>query len=159
MSRSTAMKAIGVGALALALGFAGGAAIAVGPTLLTPAGLTAEKGVDAKPMPSPSYPTNAHGESFGSIKDARSPQEEPELIQAVATNGETGYVRKSELDAVNGTSAMATFKSPEEALAWQAENLGKSFAVPVYLQDGKTVVGEFVVTSEDATISTDSTAG
>ena len=43
---------------------------------------------------------------------------------------------------------MDSFKSPEDALAWQTANQGKEYAIPVYLQDGVTVIGEFLVTNE-----------
>lgn len=44
-----------------------------------------------------SYPVNEEGLTYGSIADAPSDTCEPDLIEAVATNGKEGYVRNSEL--------------------------------------------------------------
>lgn len=136
----SSVAALGV----LVAGIGGGVAIAQVPVLLAPAGLGS---ADAQPAPIPTYATNARGLTYGSAADAISPDAEPDLIRAEATNGRLGYVRKTELDAVDGTAAMAGFSSPEDALAWQADNAGREFTVAVYLEDGTTVIGEFVVTA------------
>ncbi|WP_325002799.1 hypothetical protein [Intrasporangium sp.] len=91
--------------------------------------------------PTSSYGHNARGQTFGSALAAASPNEEPDLIQAVATNGRTGYVLRAELDAAAG----ANFQSPQEALAWQTANEGKNSVVTVYEADGVTKVGVFVM--------------
>jgi len=148
VKHTTIGKVVAGTTLALALGVLGGAAVAAGPVLFSPQGLSAELGIETAPMPEPTYSVNSSGETFGSATEARSPKEEPALIQAEATNGKAGYVRKAELDAVNGADAMDSFKSPEDALAWQTANQGKEFTIPVYLQDGVTVIGEFLVTNE-----------
>jgi len=87
------------------------------------------------------WATNANGETYG----AENENGQPELVAVKATNGQFGYVRKAELDDATGVSMMQTFRTPEEALAWQAERQGKSYAIPVYDPDGTTVVGEFIV--------------
>ncbi len=51
----------------------------------------------APPSEAPDYAINAAGEAYGTVAQARSPEEEPDLILAVGTDGQTGYVRKSEL--------------------------------------------------------------
>ncbi len=142
--RRTIMIATSV-VVAAGLGIVGGAAIAVVPTLLAPAGLTAPSGVGSAPMPAPKYSTNAEGETYGSALDAVSPGTEPDLIQAVASNGEVGYVRKTELDEANGTAAAAGFKSPAEALAWQQSIGSTDQTISVYAKDGTTVIGTFTV--------------
>ncbi|MBC7292680.1 MAG: hypothetical protein H5T84_01010 [Thermoleophilia bacterium] len=71
---------------------------------------------------------------------ARSPQDEPDLILAEATNGKVGYVLRTELEGQEPGS-------PQEALAQQAAQAGKNRAIPVYESDGKTVIGVFIVTS------------
>lgn len=147
MTRATVVKMIGGGALVLALGFGGGAAIATGPLLSAPTGLSADTNIDTEPMPAPTYGVNRSGETFGSASASRTPDEEPDLIEAVATNGKAGYIRRGELEAVDGTAAMLTFASPEDALAWQAGTDGEEFSIPVYLEDGATVIGSFVITS------------
>lgn len=93
--------------------------------------------VDPPPESEPvDFPVNAKGETYGSAINAMSPDEEPELIAAVATNGKSGYVRKSELDAADpapiSPEAAATAKPVRET-------------VPVYASDGSTVIGEFKV--------------
>lgn len=85
--------------------------------------------------------TNEKGQSYG-VQNANGI---PDLIAVVATNGKTGYARSSDLDDANGANAAKTFKSPEDAIAWQEAHRGKSFHVPVYESDGTTLVGEFVV--------------
>jgi hypothetical protein len=83
----------------------------------------------------PSWPVNENGQSYGVQGDSPVP---PDLISVVATNGLTGYSRSQDL-------VHPTFSSPEEALAWQEENAGKGWTVPVFEQDGETLIGEFTI--------------
>lgn len=145
MRKRTLLAATGVTTLALAVGIVGGAAVAQVPTLRSPAGITAEPGVESEPIPAPTYERNAGGLTFGSAADAPSPDQEPQLILAQATNGKEGYVKKSELDEANGSAAAAEFSSPEEALKWQASLINEVVKIPVYDVDAKTVIGEFEV--------------
>lgn len=85
--------------------------------------------------------TNADGETFGSIVGGES----PDLVAVVATNGREGYVRRAELEEVDGTTAARSFRSPADALAWQRERAGKSTTIAVYASDGRTVLGDFVI--------------
>lgn len=86
--------------------------------------------------------TNAKGESYG----MESPENgTPDLIAVMATNGQSGYVYRTDLEEANGTAAIKTFKSPADALAWQAARGDKDIAIPVYDLDGKEVLGEFVI--------------
>ena len=85
--------------------------------------------------------TNADGETFGSIIGGES----PDLVAVVATNGREGYVRRTELEDADGTTAARSFRSPADALAWQQERAGKSITITVYASDGRTVLGDFVV--------------
>lgn len=132
-------------AVTAALGMLGGAAIAAGPMLFSPAGVTPPAGIQAVPKDAPTYPANSSGETYGSAADAVSPETEPDLIQAVATNGEVGYVRKADLDRANGTEASATFKSPADALKWQETVGSVDQTIDVYARDGRTVIGTFTV--------------
>lgn len=84
------------------------------------------------------WPKNARGLTYGSAADAKSPQDEPDLIRATATNGKVGYVLKTDLDGPMPSS-------PEEALAQQAANAGKTRVIPVYEADGTTMIGEFLI--------------
>lgn len=82
------------------------------------------------------HPTNENGLTYGSAAIAPSPDAEPDLIAAIATNGREGYVMKSELDR--------RAENPEDAARVTAENLA-GYTINVYAQDGVTVVGEFQV--------------
>ncbi|MGM7775686.1 peptidase M56 family protein [Arthrobacter sp. KNU-44] len=84
---------------------------------------------------------NLGGNTFG----AENQNGSPDLVAVMASNGQSGYAYKTDLDEADGTAAMKTFKSPEDALAWQEARRGKSFPVPVYESDGKTIIGEFVI--------------
>lgn len=88
------------------------------------------------------WETNAKGETFG----AENPENgTPDLIAVMATNGQSGYVYRTDLEEANGTAAIKTFRSPADALAWQAARGNKDIAIPVYDLDGKEVLGEFVI--------------
>lgn len=89
------------------------------------------------------WATNADGDTYGALNENGT----PDMVAVIATNGTRGYVYRTDLEDADGTTASKTFKSPEEALAWQEARLGKDFPVPVYDVTGKTVVGEFVVSS------------
>jgi len=113
-------------AFGLALvGLAAGSAVAGG--LLTPADGAA----------TPSYATNDAGLTYGSLADAHSPETEPDLILVETVDGKTGYAYKKDLDEASG----ANVQSPEEAARWEP----RTTEVPVYLADGSTRIGVFVV--------------
>jgi len=86
----------------------------------------------------PPVARNAQGLTYGSALNARSPEEEPDLVQAEATSGEIGYVLRTDLEE-------PTPKSPQEALARQASEAGKTRVIPVCESDGVTKIGVFVV--------------
>jgi len=92
--------------------------------------------LDAESVP---LAVNDRGQTYGSAGAG----EEPDLVAVVATNGRQGYVDADELADATGSSL--NFASPEEALRWQDERAGKVVVVPVYLSDGVTRVGDFVV--------------
>lgn len=128
---------------ALSVGAVAGSASAQVPDLLSPWGVSSP--VDASPMPVPTFEENAAGLTYGSALDAPAPAFEPDLIEALATNGKVGYVLKTDLDATNGSEAAEAFTSPEEALAWQAKQGSTATPVPVYDVDRTTIIGEFLV--------------
>lgn len=85
---------------------------------------------------------NANGETYG----VQNENGMPDLIAVVATNGrDDGYVKRFDLEAADGMAAAKHFKTPEDAPRWQEGNQGKSVSIPVYEEDGKTVIGTFVV--------------
>ena len=88
----------------------------------------------------PNYERNSAGLTYGSVRDAPRPDLEPDLILVETSNGQTGYARKADMDG-------PTFHSPADAIAWQQSEGGKSRTIPVYAQDGVTVIGKFVMGS------------
>jgi uncharacterized iron-regulated membrane protein len=88
--------------------------------------------------PTTDWPKNAQGQTYGSAAEATSPQDEPDLILAEATNGRVGYVLRTDLEGPTPTT-------PQEALSEQAAQAGKDQAIPVYLSDGTTKIGVFIV--------------
>lgn len=79
--------------------------------------------------------TNDAGQSFGQNLDPTFATG-PELVEAIASNGTLGYVYASEL-----RKAAAPAASPEAALA----EASRTVVVGVYLTDGATRVGDFVI--------------
>jgi hypothetical protein len=72
----------------------------------------------------------------------------PELVRAVGSGGIIGYVRLEDLDGPQPTT-------PEEALAMS----GKERVIPLYAEDGITVVGEYVISEDGATTNPPSEGG
>lgn len=81
------------------------------------------------------YPKNELGETYGPDLGNNS-FESPDLQLAEATNGKLGYVRTTELDD-NYTRA-------DVLNSFTRQKTSKT--VKVYLEDGKTVIGKFVLT-------------
>lgn len=76
------------------------------------------------------YPVNENGETYGpDVQDLDI--KEPDLLLATGTAGEDGYIRMSEITP--------NYRTPEEALA----NNNRQYEVNLYLQDGKTIIGQF----------------
>ncbi|WP_206812374.1 hypothetical protein [Paradesulfitobacterium ferrireducens] len=89
--------------------------------------------------PTPVYPTNDNGQTYGSARDATSLATEPDLIRARGQDGTEGYVRSTDLHGIMP-------KTPEEALALQSNRKPGSFEeIPLYDVDGKTVIGSFKI--------------
>lgn len=86
----------------------------------------------------PKYKVNENGQTYGSSLKAESIETEPDLIWACGTKGESGYVKKSDLN-----SDMP--KTPEEAIKITQENKAQSHEIPLYDKDGKTVIGSFKI--------------
>ena len=100
----------------------------------------AEKAVhlsDTK-LNNPDYPVNEQGQTYGHVpSNASGIVQEPNLTEAIGTNGVEGYVKTTDL---NGLSV----SSPQEVIAYQETNKdGRS--IPLYESDGTTVIGEFIV--------------
>lgn len=81
------------------------------------------------------YPTNQSGETYG--PSIREWNQDPDLILATGNNNIVGYVKNEDLIGDLPST-------PEEAIK---KNSNNSYSIPLYLQDGKTIIGEFLVTS------------
>lgn len=89
------------------------------------------------------YSRNARGETYGSAIHSTKPGEEPDLIAAIGEDHKTrGFVRKTDLES------RALPRSPAEvearAASGQTGRVGDK-EVPLFAQDGVTVVGSFIV--------------
>ena len=81
------------------------------------------------------FGVNAIGDTYGM---ERSDGSIPDLVAVIATNGREGYSYWKDLEG-------PTPSSPAEALRWQKDHKGEVVRIPVYLSDGETVIGEFVM--------------
>jgi len=82
----------------------------------------------------PPYPVNENGMSYGSGAAIDEDDPGPDLVAAHGTNGRCGFVRASDRQ-------QDVPPSPEEALASTADPDGRD--IPLYAQDGVTVIGRF----------------
>ncbi|MBA2715599.1 MAG: hypothetical protein H0U51_00800 [Propionibacteriales bacterium] len=132
-----AVVAFVTGSAGLASGFAYG--LVEDPA---PAGVSAEPDGTPAPRVAPDYPSNVSGLTYGSVESANSPEDEPDLILVEMQDGSTGYIKKAQLNRVTG----GTVSNPTEALAWQARvETSLPSTIPVYAQDGITILGEFEI--------------
>lgn len=129
--------------IVIALGIVLGVAVGFGGATLAFA--TADDDSPSSTQKATEWPTNAEGLTYGSALDAVSAEDEPDLILAVATNGNVGYVLATDLDGEEP-------QTPEEAIAQQAANAGKSRTIPVCEADGTTVIGHFVISPGRVTL-------
>lgn len=85
------------------------------------------------------YPQNEAGEAYGSLSDAKSLNDAPDLISAVGVDGTSGYIKFTDMFEESP-------KTPEEAIKQQKQKIaaGDKF-IPLYDKDGKTVIGKFIV--------------
>ena len=89
------------------------------------------------------YPVNARGETYGPGGKYTDWLGQPDLELAMGKNGVEGYIRYTELQEASGAGRV---HSPEEALAWNEYVLQRGPAeIPVYKEDGETVVDWFVI--------------
>lgn len=101
--------------------------------------------VSAKTSAASAYPQNEAGQTYGSDKLATSFEKEPDLIAAVGTDGTRGYVKATDLYG-------ELPQTPEEAVPKQKQRTSEaSHRIPLYEKDGVTVVGEFEISSGNAT--------
>ena len=139
-----------LGAIAFALGFATTAVIAGQAFVPVAANSAAEINNNSVKMEeppltiAPEYPVNKSGKTYGEIANVL-PEDYPDLIGVIATNGKEGYAYKE--DFCDEYIA----KSPEDAVRYmeklkELNDRGYYFqAIPVYDIDGETVIGEFEI--------------
>jgi hypothetical protein len=84
------------------------------------------------------YPVNARGQTYGSGSDAGPDLNGvPDLVSVIATNGKVGYALREDLDSGGAP------RTVEEVRAMQKSGQ-RSRDIPVYQQDGTTVIGVFM---------------
>ncbi len=87
------------------------------------------------------YPVNGLGETYGPA-GYEMWLGEPDLVLALGKNGTHGYLRWSEVEEVTGGNV----RTPEEAIAWNEYVKERGpVEIPVYREDGETVVDWFVI--------------
>lgn len=79
------------------------------------------------------YPVNAAGQTYGSLADATSEIDAPDLILVEMDDGNEGYVLAAELFAAEG----GDISNPKEAAEWTFEPV----PLEVYESNGRTVIG------------------
>lgn len=85
---------------------------------------------------------NDDGQTYGThIDHGNGEFEEPDLIAVVGEDNVEGYVKKSDL-----YNDLETPSTPEEAIEYtkKKEEQGPRF-IPVYTNDGKTIIGKYMV--------------
>ncbi len=87
------------------------------------------------------YPVNERGETYGPT-GYETWLGQPDLVLALGKNGIHGYLRWSEVEEVTGGNV----RTPEEAIAWNEYVKERGpVEIPVYREDGETVVDWFVI--------------
>ena len=92
------------------------------------------------------FKINQFGQTYGTIIQADQFGYEPDLIAAIGTNGEEGYIKYEDENIIPN--------SPDEALALQ-EKYKNGRYIPLYKKDGITQIGEFFIqpSSDDLEVS------
>ena len=91
--------------------------------------------------PNPTYRVNSLGETYGPALGTLPQLQLPDLIPVTATNGESGYVKKSDL--------MGPSPTLQQVLSYPRDDQGNFVGPPtsssmrVYSRDGTTQVGVF----------------
>jgi hypothetical protein len=103
----------------------------------------------------PDFPVNAQGMTYGSNAHATTVAQEPDLIAAVGKtpSGQliSGYVRKADDDLWSGIG----LSGAAQIVAYQARvaQAGPVIHIPLYAQDGTTVIGQFSIDNNPATVT------
>lgn len=81
---------------------------------------------------------NKNGKTYGSNLINTEYGNEPDLILVECENGKSGYVYKEDFYDISNQP-----KNPEEAIIYMKKNKAKK--IPVYKNDGKTIIGAFQI--------------
>lgn len=123
---------------AIALAAVGFAAVGVSNATQPPAPANAESVASSPGANGGKFPKNAAGETYGSLADADSEEDAPDLVLVELANGKDGYIRSKDLFAAENAKPA----SPEEAVKLQARNAEAGpESIPAYAADGKTNIG------------------
>lgn len=112
--------------------------IGITVVFLCAAGIGAASAANGGPPGPPDFPKNAKGDTYGKLPFDGSADQVPDLVAVVGTHGKQGYVRPQDLHLTDDAPS-----SPEEALKQQSQSVDEE--IPVYGQDGSTVIDTFVV--------------
>lgn len=98
-----------------------------------------DSGVKADDGTYVAYPVNQNGETYGNDLMAQNLGYEPDLMAAIGTEGQEGYVREEDFPGADVTT-------PEKAVAYMEhlKSLPSPHTIPLYDQEGD-VIGEFRV--------------
>ena len=81
---------------------------------------------------------NSHGQTYG-VMDSHGI---PDLIAVgIPRNGVQGYVKASDNRCATGGDV----SNPAQAIAWDKASANRNISIPVYMNDGTTVIGTFIV--------------
>jgi hypothetical protein len=86
---------------------------------------------------------NSRGETFGSAESITDDADLPDLILSIGTNGQTGYIKSSDIPATPATKAQAASLPESTDSSGQRVRTTSAKTVPLYESDGTTVVGQF----------------
>lgn len=126
---SKVLAVVATAGLAVVVGVLGGAAVAGGQK--EPRAPSANS-LDAVPHV---YERNDSGMTFGSLSDATSLGNEPDLVAVVMPDGSDGYVLRDELDRVTG----AHISTLEEAFAWEESLDELDTTLTAYDREGNVI--------------------
>lgn len=89
--------------------------------------------------PTPKFPVNKNGETYGSNSEVTVAEEKPDLILAQGIDGTVGYIKLKDLNKDQPNN-------PEEAIAYMEKMKNSSPKnIPLYDLDGEKVIGQFKI--------------
>ncbi len=100
-----------------------------------------------KLSPNGGFPTNSSGETYGNSYWIDCLGYEPDLIAVGATNGESGYARREELELGFQLGYPCEIGDPDASIDYTewCKDQPLYYYIPVYDVEGKTKIGEFEI--------------